>query len=106
MKFTPLEIPAGGAPNPARIILGPNLAAEQRAFAAPKWLRPRRRRIISSGVNKAMSLYDDFSAAILRLGHFRSGKDRSGFRLWSALVLGIAPLAPFGRNVFFQARSI
>ena len=39
-----------GASNPAGIILGPNPAAEQRAFAAPKWLRPRSRGIISNGV--------------------------------------------------------
>ncbi len=39
-----------GASNPAGITLGPNPAAEQRAFAAPRWLRPRRRGIISNGV--------------------------------------------------------
>jgi predicted phosphodiesterase len=39
-----------GASKPAGIVLGANPAAEQRAFAAPKWLRPRSRGIISNGV--------------------------------------------------------
>jgi len=39
-----------GASRPAGIVLGANPAAEQQAFAAPKWLRPRSRGIISNGV--------------------------------------------------------
>ena len=38
------------ASKPAGIVLGANPAAEQRAFGAPKWLRPRSRGIISNGV--------------------------------------------------------
>jgi len=44
---------SSGALNPAGIILKSNPVAEQRAFAAPKWLRPRRRGIVSNGVNSS-----------------------------------------------------
>jgi len=44
-----------GASKPAGIVLGANPAAEQRDFAAPKWLRPRSRGFISNGV-KALLL--------------------------------------------------
>ena len=45
-----------GASRPAGIVLGANPAAEQRAFAAPKWLRPRSRGIISNGVKGLLFL--------------------------------------------------
>jgi len=56
---------SSGALNPAGIILKSNplqppAQREQRAFAAPKWLRPRRQGIISNGVNPLLQTEKDY----------------------------------------------